>query len=44
MTAPYTQHQLEAMLADLESDLVERKESLRDRKSTRLNSSHGYIS
>ena len=29
MTAPYTQHELEAMLADLESDLVERKESLR---------------
>ena len=29
VTAPYTQHELEAMLADLESDLVERKESLR---------------
>ena len=29
MTAPYTQQELEAMLADLESDLVERKESLR---------------
>ena len=28
MTVPYTQHELEAMLADLESDLVERKESL----------------
>ena len=28
MTAPYTQHELEEMLADLESDLVERKESL----------------
>ncbi len=28
MTAPYTQDELEAMLADLESDLVERKESL----------------
>ena len=29
MTAPYTQQELESMLADLESDLVERKESLR---------------
>ncbi len=29
MTAPYAQHELEGMLADLESDLVERKESLR---------------
>ena len=28
MTAPYARHELEAMLADLESDLVERKESL----------------
>ena len=28
MVAPYTKHELEAMLADLESDLVERKESL----------------
>ena len=28
MTAPYKQHELEEMLADLESDLVERKESL----------------
>ena len=29
MTVPYARHELEAMLADLESDLVERKESLR---------------
>ena len=28
MVAPYTKHELETMLADLESDLVERKESL----------------
>ena len=28
MTAPYSQEQLEALLADLESDLVERKASL----------------
>ena len=27
--APYSQDELEVMLADLESDLVERKESLR---------------
>ncbi len=36
MTAPYTQHQLEAMLADLESDLVERKESLRGDNPRRI--------
>ena len=29
MTSPYTDLQLEAMMADLESELVERKESLR---------------
>ena len=28
MTVPYARRELEAMLADLESDLVERKESL----------------
>lgn len=28
LMAPYTQQELEALLADLESDLVERKESL----------------
>ena len=29
MTAPYTRRELESMMADLESDRVERKESLR---------------
>ena len=36
MTAPYTDLQLEQMLADLESDLVERKESLQGDAPTKI--------